>query len=62
MGWKDDRAYTLIRTLHVAAVMQPWCCWLENVKNILHVHEGRVWKAVVSMARGAGYRIKVDVF
>ena len=47
--------------MHVAAVMQPWCCWFENVKNLVTVHDGRVWTAVKSMAEGAGFKIKVDL-
>jgi site-specific DNA-cytosine methylase len=47
--------------MHVAAVMQPWCCWLENVQNLVTIHEGRAWKAVQSMAEGAGYEMKVDM-
>ena len=39
--------------MHVAAVMQLWCCWFENVQNIVHVYEGRVWTAVKGMAEGA---------
>ena len=47
--------------MHVAAVMQPWCCWFENVQNLVTLHDGRVWMAVKSMAEGAGFKIKVDM-
>ena len=47
--------------MYVAAVMQPWCCWFENVKNLVTLHDGQVWMAVKSMAEGAGFKIKVDM-
>ena len=54
-AWKDDRAYTLIRAIHIAAVQQPWLCWFENVENIMTLHGGKVWEAVQGMVAAAGY-------
>jgi hypothetical protein len=59
-AWGDDRAYTLIRAIHVAAVQQPWLCWFENVANILSLHEGRVLEAIEGMAEAAGFVLRVE--
>ena len=40
-GWEDRRAYTFLRVLHTAAVMQPWWVWIENVAALQSVREGR---------------------
>jgi hypothetical protein len=60
-AWEDDRAYTLIRAIHVAAVMQPWMCWFENVANIRTLHGGKVWEAVHGMVTAAGFVLKEEV-
>lgn len=60
-AWKDDRAYTLIRAIHTAAVMQPWLCWFENVQNLRVLHGGRVWEAVLGMVDAAGFVMKGEV-
>jgi hypothetical protein len=61
LGLADDRAYTMIRAMHLLAVMRPWCALLESTSNILAIHGGRVWIALRSMAAGAGFAIKADV-
>ena len=57
LAFEDDRAYTLIRVLHIAAVQQPWYCWIENVSNLCVIKGGRVWAAVRAMAKLAGYHV-----
>jgi hypothetical protein len=38
-------------------VQQPWYCFIENVSNIVTMHEGKVWRAVLSMAKLAGFQV-----
>ena len=59
-GWEDDRSYTMIRTLHLAAVMKPWWVWLENVKAIESVAEGNVWQTIKGIAEELGYKVKLQ--
>ena len=59
-GWEDDRSYTMIRTLHLAAVMKPWWVWLENVKAIESVAEGKVWQTIKGIAEELGYKVKLQ--
>ena len=59
-GWEDDRSYTMIRTLHLAAVMKPWWVWLENVKAIESVAEGKVWQTIRGIAEELGYKVKLQ--
>lgn len=60
LAWQDDRAYTMLRTLHVAAVMQPWWVWIENVRAIATVKEGRVWALIKAVAEMAGFVVQLD--
>ena len=41
--------------MHIAAVQQPWVCFIENVENIMTIHDGAVWDAVLGMAAAAGF-------
>ena len=59
-AWDDDRAYTLIRAIHIAAVQQPWMCWFENVANILTLHGGRVLQAIEGMVAAAGFVLRIE--
>ena len=59
-AFRDDRAYTLLRTLHIAAVMQPWWVWMENVKAIETVQDGHVWNVIQAIAEGSGYEIRLE--
>jgi hypothetical protein len=58
-AWADSRSYTMLRTLHLAAVMQPWWVWLENVKAIEEVKDGRVWTVIQEIARAIGYSVRL---
>lgn len=58
-AFADERAYTLIRALHIAAVMQPWWVWMENVKAIESAQDGHVWKVVQGIAAGSGFKIRL---
>ena len=58
-AWGDSRSYTMLRTLHLAAVMQPWWVWLENVKAIETVKEGRVWKVIKEIAQSIGFVVRL---
>ena len=58
-GFADERAYTLIRALHIAAAMQPWWVWMENVKAIESAQDGKVWKVVQGIAAGSGFKIRL---
>ena len=60
LAWADSRAYTMIRTLHVAAVMQPWWVWIENVQAITTVKEGRVWRLIKGIAELAGFEVQLN--
>ena len=58
-AWADSRSYTLLRTMHIAAVMQPWWVWLENVKAIATVQGGAVWEVITEIARCIGFRVRL---
>ena len=59
-AWADNRAYTLLRSLHIAAVMQPWWCWIENVRALETVQGGRVWRLVQDIAQMVGFKIRLS--
>jgi site-specific DNA-cytosine methylase len=50
----------MLRTLHVAAVMQPWWVWIENVRAITTVKEGRVWALIKTVAEMTGFVVQLD--
>ena len=58
-AWGDPRSYTMLRTLHLLAVMKPWWAWLENVSAIETVHEGEVWEVIQEIAFLAGYAVRL---
>lgn len=58
-AWADSRSYTMLRTLHLTAVMQPWWVWLENVKAIEQVKNGRVWVVIKEIAQAVGYVVRL---
>ena len=58
-AWADPRSYTLLRTLHLMAVMKPWWVWLENVSAIQTALEGGVWEVVQEIAAMSGYEVKI---
>jgi site-specific DNA-cytosine methylase len=49
----------MLRTLHLTAVMQPWWVWLENVKAIEQVKNGRVWVVIKEIAQAVGYVVRL---
>ena len=44
-----------MRVLHIAAVQQPWVCFVENVANIMTMKDGAVWDAIERMVTEAGF-------
>jgi hypothetical protein len=58
-AWEDPRSYTMLRTLHLMAVMKPWWVWLENVSAIETVQDGGVWEVIQEIAHLAGYEVKM---
>lgn len=54
-AWEDDRAYTTIRFMHNMAAMRPWMAVSENVRALLTVKKGAVWKVVKGVLQRLGY-------
>ena len=58
-AWEDPRSYTMLRTLHLMAVMQPWWVWLENAAAIETVQDGKTREVIQEVALLAGYVAKL---
>ena len=58
LGWADDRAYTTLRLLHIAATQQNWFAVMENVAEILVAHDGRVWKLIRFVLESEGFHVQ----
>ena len=56
-GFKDDRGQLFYDIVRIAEYHKPPLLLLENVKNILRVHEGDVFRTIRNELDGIGYKV-----
>lgn len=60
-GFKDDRGQLFYDIVRIAKYHKPSLLLLENVKNILRVHDGAVIKAIQSSLKKIGYTVHISL-
>lgn len=56
-GLEDRRANLFFEICEIAEKHKPKVLFLENVKNIIHIDEGRTWKLITRSLRKLGYKV-----
>lgn len=56
-GFKDDRGQLFYDIVRIAAYHKPPLLLLENVKNILRVHDGYVFRTIINELQEIGYTV-----
>jgi hypothetical protein len=62
LAWADDRAYGVLKTLHLIAVVQPRWCHMEVAQAFETADGGRVWSLLQAVAKAVGFvaRLRKD--